>query len=112
VYPEQLLGKISKKAFTTLGCQPDEFYEGMGYYFVEFTGKFGYFSSKRNYEPLLNPFTRVRRSFSFSCERKRLRLKPKTGAHGENVSEKRFARNRKKLLAKLGHPTLYKLALV
>jgi guanylate cyclase len=43
VYPEQLLGKISKKAFTTLGCQPDEFYEGMGYYFVEFTGKFGYF---------------------------------------------------------------------
>jgi guanylate cyclase len=42
VYPEQLLGKISKKAFTTLGCQADEFFEGMGYYFVEFTGKFGY----------------------------------------------------------------------
>lgn len=42
VYPEQLLGKISKKAFTTLGCQPDEFFEGMGYFFVEFTGKFGY----------------------------------------------------------------------
>jgi hypothetical protein len=42
VYPEQLLGKIAKKTFTTLGCNADEFFEGMGYYFVEFTGRFGY----------------------------------------------------------------------
>ena len=41
MYPEQLLGKIAKKTFTTLGCNADEFFEGMGYYFVEFTGKFG-----------------------------------------------------------------------
>ena len=27
VYPEQLLGKIAKKAFQTLGCSADEFFE-------------------------------------------------------------------------------------
>ena len=27
VYPEQLLGKIAKKAFATLGCSADEFFE-------------------------------------------------------------------------------------
>ena len=27
VYPEQLLGKIAKKTFTTLGCTADEFFE-------------------------------------------------------------------------------------
>ena len=64
VYPEQLLGKIAKKAFQTLGCSADEFFEvrqsnmliinismitnisiviqGMGYYFVEFCALYGY----------------------------------------------------------------------
>jgi len=42
VYPEQLLGKIAKKAFQTLGCSADEFFEGMGYYFVEFCAIYGY----------------------------------------------------------------------
>jgi len=42
VYPEQLLGKLSKKTFTTLGCNSDEFMEGMGFYFVEFCSKYGY----------------------------------------------------------------------
>jgi len=42
VYPEQLLGKIAKKTFTTLGCNADEFFEGMGFYFVEFCSKYGY----------------------------------------------------------------------
>ena len=27
VYPEQLLGKVAKKTFTTLGCTADEFFE-------------------------------------------------------------------------------------
>jgi len=42
VYPEQLLGKLAKKTFTTLGCNADEFFEGMGYYFVEFAAQYGY----------------------------------------------------------------------
>jgi len=42
VYPEQLLGKIAKKTFTTLGCNADEFFEGMGFYFVEFAAQYGY----------------------------------------------------------------------
>merc|ERR1712198_387338 len=42
VYPEQMLGKIAKKTFTTLGCNSDEFFEGMGYYFVEFASQYGY----------------------------------------------------------------------
>ena len=63
MYPEQLLGKIAKKAFATLGCSADEFFEvrqsnmliidisitnisiviqGMGYYFVEFCALYGY----------------------------------------------------------------------
>jgi len=42
VYPEQLLGKIAKKTFTTLGCNADEFFEGMGFYFVEFASQYGY----------------------------------------------------------------------
>ena len=41
VYPEQLIGKLAKKAFSTLGCTADEFYEGMGFYFVELAGKYG-----------------------------------------------------------------------
>lgn len=42
VYPEQMLGKIAKKTFTTLGCNADEFFEGMGYYFVAFAAQYGY----------------------------------------------------------------------
>ena len=42
VYPEQLLGKVAKKTFTTLGVNADEFFEGMGYYFVEFAAQYGY----------------------------------------------------------------------
>jgi len=37
-----MLGKIAKKTFTTLGCNSDEFFEGMGYYFVEFASQYGY----------------------------------------------------------------------
>jgi guanylate cyclase len=42
VYPEQLLGRIAKKAFSNLGCKDSEFFEEMGYFFVEFVGQFGY----------------------------------------------------------------------
>lgn len=42
VYPEQLLGRVAKKAFNTLGCKDSEFFEEMGYFFVEFVGQFGY----------------------------------------------------------------------
>merc|ERR1712123_531973 len=42
VYPEQLLGKVAKKTFTTLGCNADEFFEGMGYFFIEFCAQYGY----------------------------------------------------------------------
>jgi len=42
VYPEQLLGKLAKKTFTTLGCNADEFFEGMGFYFIEFAAQYGY----------------------------------------------------------------------
>ena len=37
-----MLGKIAKKAFTTLGCKDSEFFEEMGYFFVQFVGEFGY----------------------------------------------------------------------
>ena len=36
------MGKIAKKAFTTLGCKDSEFFEEMGYFFVQFVGEFGY----------------------------------------------------------------------
>ena len=42
VYPEQLLGRIAKKAFQTLGVKDSEFFAEMGYFFVEFVGRFGY----------------------------------------------------------------------
>ena len=42
VYPEQLLGRIAKKAFQTLGVKDSEFFSEMGYFFVEFVGRFGY----------------------------------------------------------------------
>ena len=37
-----MLGKIAKKTFSTLGVKASEFFEEMGYFFVEFVGKFGY----------------------------------------------------------------------
>merc|ERR1719433_494842 len=33
---------MAKKTFTTLGCNADEFFEGMGFYFVEFAAQYGY----------------------------------------------------------------------
>jgi len=42
VYPEQLLVRVAKKTFATLGCDDNSFYEEMGYFFVEFVAQFGY----------------------------------------------------------------------
>ncbi len=42
MYPEQLLSRIAKKAFSVLGCTDAEYFEGMGYFFVNFLGQFGY----------------------------------------------------------------------
>jgi hypothetical protein len=39
VYPEQLLTRIAKKTFATLGCSDNEFFEEMGYFFVEFVAQ-------------------------------------------------------------------------
>ena len=36
------MGKIAKKTFSTLGCKDTEFFEEMGYFFVQFVGEFGY----------------------------------------------------------------------
>ena len=36
------MGRIAKKSFSTLGCSESEFYEEMGYFFVEFVAQFGY----------------------------------------------------------------------
>ena len=36
------MGRIAKKAFQFLGCKDSEFFEGMGYYFINFLGQFGY----------------------------------------------------------------------
>ena len=37
-----MIGKVAKKTFSTLGCKDSEFFEEMGYFFVEFVGQFGY----------------------------------------------------------------------
>ena len=42
MYPEQLLGRLAKKAINMVGCDADEFYEGMGGFFLQFLGPFGY----------------------------------------------------------------------
>lgn len=42
MYPEQLLGRIAKKTFGTLQCSESEFYEEMGYFFIEFVADKGY----------------------------------------------------------------------
>ena len=41
-YPEQLVGKITKKALSALDMKDNEFFEEVGYYFVEFVCEFGY----------------------------------------------------------------------
>ena len=41
-YPEQLVGKITKKALSALDMKDNDFFEGVGYYFVEFVCEFGY----------------------------------------------------------------------
>ena len=37
-----MIGKVAKKTFSTLGCKDSDFFEEMGYFFVEFVGQFGY----------------------------------------------------------------------
>ena len=41
-YPEALVGKLTKKALPILDMKDSEFFEGVGYYFVEFVCEFGY----------------------------------------------------------------------
>ena len=36
------MARLSKKAFQFLGCADSEFFEGMGYHFVNFLDQFGY----------------------------------------------------------------------
>ncbi len=36
------MARLSKKAFQFLGCNDSEFFEGMGYHFVNFLDQFGY----------------------------------------------------------------------
>ena len=36
------MSRVAKKTFSTLGCTDAEFFEEMGYFFVEFVGQFGY----------------------------------------------------------------------
>ncbi len=36
------MGRIAKKTFSTLGVNDSEFFEEMGFFFVEFVGQFGY----------------------------------------------------------------------
>ena len=36
------MGRVAKKAFQFLGVKDSEFFEGMGYYFVNFLAQFGY----------------------------------------------------------------------
>lgn len=36
------MARLSKKAFQFLGCKDSEFFEGMGYHFVNFLDQFGY----------------------------------------------------------------------
>ena len=36
------MSRVAKKTFTALGCSDAEFFEGMGFFFIEFVGQFGY----------------------------------------------------------------------
>ena len=42
VYPEQLVGRVVKKTLSTVDLSDNEFFESVGYYFVEFVSEFGY----------------------------------------------------------------------
>ena len=41
-YPEQMVGRFAKKAIQTFGMNDNEFFEGVGFYFVDFVCQFGY----------------------------------------------------------------------
>ena len=41
-YPEQLVGKITKKALSVLDVTDTDFFEAVGFYFLEFVSEFGY----------------------------------------------------------------------
>ena len=53
VYPEQLLIRIAKKTFATLGCSDNEFFEEMGYFFVEFVAQVDIVLATRAMDSLL-----------------------------------------------------------
>ena len=36
------MNRVAKKTFSTLGCTDSEFFEEMGFFFIEFVGQFGY----------------------------------------------------------------------
>ena len=42
VFPEGQISKMGKKAMSILGVKDEEFYEGMGVYFVDLTFRLGY----------------------------------------------------------------------
>lgn len=42
VYPEQLLGRLAKKATLELDMSDSELFESVGNFFVDFVGEFGY----------------------------------------------------------------------
>ena len=41
VYPEQLIGRMTKKALSTIDMTDAEFFEQVGLFFVEFVSQFG-----------------------------------------------------------------------
>ena len=41
-YPEQLVGRMAKKAIQVLEMSDKDFFEEVGYYFVDFVCEFGY----------------------------------------------------------------------
>ena len=41
-YPEALVGKLTKKALPILDMKDNDFFEAVGYFFVEFVCEFGY----------------------------------------------------------------------
>ena len=43
VYPEQLIGRITKKSLSTIDMTDAEFFEQVGLFFVEFVSQFGYY---------------------------------------------------------------------
>ena len=42
VFPEGQIMKMGKKAMSGIGVSDEEFYEGMGYFFVEFAAQYGW----------------------------------------------------------------------